>query len=395
MRTSTLVSRLLFGLWLASWAAPAAAAETRPPLLVLDFDTKGASPLEAEAATRNAARGLRALDVFQVLTSEDIRQLLAMERTRQLVGEAASPVIAGISGALGAQHAVVGTVSKVGNDLQVEMRLLDTRTNAVLSTKTTPAAPGMEPLAAALPDLAQALMAPLLREQQGQLQVRTREEAAEVLVDDTLVASTPMKSPALLPRGAHRLQVRKDGFIAQTQTVRIEPGQVTTTDVNLLPSADYAEAWKLRHGRLRIGAYLATGAAVAALGGGLLLDRASTDPIYRTQFYPRQLVLLAAQGQASQAEPTAVSSDPQAHQTWLTCTADLAACDARAHDLSTQLFIQQFATGSLVVVGLAAGTVATYLWLTGQDPNRYAGAVAGVTVTVTPGGGGLAIAGHF
>lgn len=392
MRTTA--SRLLFGLWLTSWAAPALAADARPPLLVLDFDTKGASPLEAEAATRNAARGLRALDVFQVLTSEDIRQLLAMERTRQLVGAAASSMIGGISGALGAEHAVVGTVTKVGSDLQVELRLLDTKTNAVLNTKATPAA-SMEKLAAALPDLAQELMAPLLREQQGHFMVRTREEAAEVLVDDTLVASTPMKAPVLLPRGAHRLQVRKDGFIAQSQTIRIEPGQVTTTDVNLIPSADYAEAWKLRHGRLRIGAYLATGAAVAALGGGILLDRASTDPIYRTQFYPRQLVLLAAQGQAPQAEPTTVSSDPEAHQAWLTCTGDLAACDARAHDLSTQLFIQQFATGSLVVVGLAAGTVATYLWLTGQDPNRYAGAVAGVTVTVTTGGGGLAIAGHF
>jgi len=394
----TIVSRLVFGLcglWLISWAAPALAAETRPPLLVLDFDTKGASPLEAEAATRNAARGLRALDVFQVLTSEDVRQLLALERNRQLVGADASPVLTGLSGALGANHAVVGTVTKVGNDLQVEMRLLDTKTNAVLSTRSTPAAPGMEKLAAALPDLAQELMAPLLREQQGHLVVRTREEAAEVLVDDTLVASTPMKAPVLLPRGAHRLQVRKDGFIAQSQTVRVEPNQVTTTDVNLLPSADYAEAWKLRHGRLRIGAYLATGGAVVALGGAFLLDRAATDPLYRTQFHPRQLVLLAAQGQAPQSEPTAVSSDPEAHQTWLTCTADLAACDARAHDLSTQLFIQQFATGSLVVVGLAAGTVATYLWLTGQDPNRYANAVAGVTVTVTSDGRGLALVGRF
>jgi TolB-like protein len=385
--------RLLFGLWLTSWSANTLAAEARPPLLVLDFDTKGASPLEAEAATRNAARGLRALDVFQVLTSEDVRQLLAIERTRQLVGAANSPALSGISSALGAEHAVVGTVSKVGNDLQVELRLLNTKTNTVLSTKSTAPTPGMEPLAAALPDLAQELMAPLLREQQGNLLVRSREEAAEVMVDDTLVASTPMKTPVALPRGAHRLQVRKDGFIAQSQTVRIEPNQVTSPDVNLLPSADYAEAWKIRHGRLRIGAYLATGAAVALLGGGILLDRAATDPLYRTQFHPRQLVLQAAQGQASQSEPAAVSQDPEAHQTWLACTADLTACNARAHDLSTQLFIQQFATGGLVVVGLAAGTVATWLWLTGQDPNRYANVIAGVTVT--NGGFGLAFEGRF
>ena len=91
----SIVVRLLVGLWLASCSAQALAAEARPPLLVLDFDAKDATPLEAEAATRNAARGLRALDVFQVLTSEDVRQLLAMERTRQLIGAANSPALAG------------------------------------------------------------------------------------------------------------------------------------------------------------------------------------------------------------------------------------------------------------------------------------------------------------
>src|SRR5262245_38611877 len=387
----TILTGLLLGSWLLSWSA--AAAENRPPLLVLDFDTKGGTPLEAEAATRGAARGLRQLDVFQVLTSEDIRQLLAIERSRQLVGAGTAAFLPGISSALGARHAVAGTVSRVGSSLQVELRLLNTKTNEVLNAKTTPGAPSMEQLAAALPDLAQALMAPLLREQQGQLLVRTREEAAEVLVDDALVASTPMKVPVAVPRGAHRLEVRKDGFVAQAQTVRIEPNQLTTADASLVPSADYAEAWQIRHGRLRTGALLATGAAVLALGGGALLDRGLTEPLYRTQFYPRQVVLQAAQGQVPQGEPAAVSSDPQANQTSPACTSVLAACVQRARDLGNQILLQQIATGGLVVVGLAAGTIATYFWLTGQDPNRYAGLVAGVAVG--DGGAGLVLQGHF
>lgn len=385
---------LLLGLLLFSlpfWEA--AAAEVRPPLLVMDFEARGASPLEAEAATRGATRGLRQLDVFQVLASEDIRQLLALERTRQLVGDPSSPGLSGISTALGARHVVVGTVSRVDGMLQVEMRLFDNKANAVIATKATAPFPGVERLAASLPDLAQELVSPLLREQQGHLLVRSREEAAEVVVDDTLVASTPMGAPVPLSRGAHRLQVRKDGFIAQAQTVRIEPDQVTTAEVNLLPSADYAEAWKIRHGRLRIGAYLATGAAVVALGGGIVLDRASTEPLYRNQFYPRQTVLLAASGQAPQAEPTSVASNPEAHQVWVSCTADLEACDARARDLGGQILLQQVATGGLVVVGLAAGTIATYFWLTGQDPNRYSNVIAGISVTGD--GAGLVLTGRF
>src|ERR1700748_2888956 len=58
-------------------AGLAAAAEPRPNLLVLDLEPRGVGLPEAQAATGSVVRGLRQLEVFQVLSSDDVRQLLA------------------------------------------------------------------------------------------------------------------------------------------------------------------------------------------------------------------------------------------------------------------------------------------------------------------------------
>ncbi|HEX4621073.1 MAG TPA: PEGA domain-containing protein, partial [Myxococcaceae bacterium] len=244
----------------ASLGASAAMAQVKPPLVVFDLEGRGASELQAQGATQSVVRGLRELDVFQVLSAEDVRNLLAIERTRQLLGKEGSGMVE-MTHALGARYAVVGLVTPVGRQLQVEIRLLDTEKQSVLSQKTLGPVDKMEVVASQLPGLSQELVGPLLREQQGSLIVQSTEAGSEVLVDGSLVGSTPMKAPVDLPRGQHRLQVRKDGFIEQSRPVRIETGVTGTENFLLSPSPDYAEAWKIRHGRRRVGAYIATVAA--------------------------------------------------------------------------------------------------------------------------------------
>ena len=64
------------------------ALQTRPPLLVLDLEARGGGVPEAQAATINVVRGLRDLDVFQVLSADDVRQLLALFRSDKGDGDA-------------------------------------------------------------------------------------------------------------------------------------------------------------------------------------------------------------------------------------------------------------------------------------------------------------------
>jgi len=373
---------------LASGSAVAAEAG-RPSLVVMDLEPKGVTPLQAEAATQGVVRGLRELDVFQVLSAADVRQLLALERGRQLLGGTESNGAAELAKALGARHAVTGTMTKVGNGLQVEIRLLDTTEQKVISQKTLGPVARMEAVAAQLPGISQELVAPLLQAQQGELWVRSSEEAAEVVVDDVLVASTPMRAPVKLPRGAHRLLVRKDGFIAQVRTVRILPDQVNTEEFSLVPSADYAEAYRDRHGRQRTGAIIFTGVAVAGIGGAVLVDRLFTEPTYQRKFLPLKE---SADGVVASKLPSQIRNDPELYGLYTQCGLQPADCQETLASLRGQLFATQLTTVGLAAVGVIATGVASYLWISGKDPNRYANVVATVSVGREP---GLVVMGHF
>ena len=374
-------------------AGVAAAAEQRPNLLVLDLEPRGVGLPEAQAATGSVVRGLRQLEVFQVLSSDDVRQLLALERTRQLSGARAESSVGQLGAALNAPNAVVGSVTRVGGKLQVEIRLLDAPTQKVLSQKTLTNA-SVEQVANQLPGLAQELMAPLLREQQGYLVVKSREEAAEVLVDDTLVGSIPLKGSIDLSRGVHRLTVRKDGFIAQTRSVRVEPKQTTVEEVELQPSPDYAKVYKDKYGKIRVGAWIATGVAVASLTTAVLMNISANNE-YNDQFKPRQAWLQGATGSGPQTKPPDIANNPTASAAWDSCTASGAvACKQAAEDAKSSVQVKQIVAISTGVVGVASAGVATWLWLSGRDPNRYADLVAGVSPN-PQGGLTVALGGRF
>lgn len=362
--------------------------------MVLELEPKGATPLQAEAASLSVARGLRELDVFSVLSSADVRQLLAIERSKQLVSGTSGPALSSLGTALGAKHAVVGTVTKIGAGLQVEIRLLDTVSSNVVSQRAVGPV-SMNELAQALPGLAQELVGPLLLAEQGTLLVKAREEAAEVYVDDALVASLPMLQPVKLPRGNHRLQLRKNGFITQARLVRIVPNELHVEEVSLVPSPEYAEAYRKRNGAFRLGASLATAGAILAVGGAVALDRLVTEPTYRQEFLPRKVWLEEHSGVAvEQGGPAQFENDPKALAAYQSCVGQADACRERAQQLDGQIRLQQYASIGLGVVGVAAAATAVYLWVTGEDPNRYAGVMAGVSFDKN-GGPTLAFSGHF
>jgi hypothetical protein len=361
--------------------------------MVLELEPKGATPAQAEAATLSVARGLRELDVFSVLSSADVRQLLAIERSKQLVTGNSATGLSSLGTALGASHAVVGTVTKMTDGLHVELRLLDTVSSRVVSQRAFGPA-SVDRLAQVLPGLAQELVGPLLSAQQGDLLVKSREEAAEVWVDDALVASLPMLKPVKLSRGTHRVQLRKNGFIAQTRAVRIEPNQLQVEEVTLVPSPEFEQAYRKRNSALRLGASLATAGAVLAVGGAVLLDRLGTDPLYRQQFLPRQVWLQEHTGvKTDQNGATQFANDPKALASYLSCVGQEQACRDKATQLQNQIRLQQYATIGLGVIGAAAAATAVYLWVTGEDPNRYAHVVAGVSFE--PGGTTIALSGRF
>ncbi|MBX5482410.1 MAG: PEGA domain-containing protein [Myxococcaceae bacterium] len=368
---------------LAIWGSAAAAENApRPTLAVMDLEAKGPPPLQVEAVTAGVVRGIRELDVFNVLAAEDVRQLLAIERSRQLLGGDASAKLPLVD-VLGARDTVVGTVRGTADALTVELRLLDTASQKVRAEKTL----GPAPLQQVLKDvggIAQELLGPLLQEQQGRLVVQASEEGAELRVDDVLRGSTPLKEPLTLPRGTHRLEVRKDGFITAIEPVQIQPDATAVKELRLVPSPDYAEAWKQRHGRLRVGAWISTVVAVGAIGGAVFLDR-TADTAYRQEFLPRKYALDGTGG--------STLSDPEQQRVFAQCLTDQrTVCTEQTRAVAGDIAARQYGTIGLASLGAIATGVAAYLWLTGEDPNRYSKLVAGVTLGST---NGFAVAGSF
>ena len=99
---------------LALTLAPAArAAEAKPKLAVLDFTANGASKELASAAGGIAANELDRMATFQIVTADAIRNMLAFEKQRQMLGCTDAGCMAEIGGSLGVDWLISGKVTKL------------------------------------------------------------------------------------------------------------------------------------------------------------------------------------------------------------------------------------------------------------------------------------------
>ncbi|MFO0600214.1 MAG: hypothetical protein U0228_33200 [Myxococcaceae bacterium] len=85
-----------------------------------DLDPKRVTFLADHLAAQLTAQGL------QVITASEIKQALALDRQRQLLGCDTGSCIAEISGALGVDGLITGTVARVGKRLAVSLRIIST-----------------------------------------------------------------------------------------------------------------------------------------------------------------------------------------------------------------------------------------------------------------------------
>jgi hypothetical protein len=285
---------------------------------------------------------------------------------------------------LGVKHYVVGSVTRTGSGVSAELRLLSPGDSKVISQRNVDTQPNLEALSKAITVAAQELVGPLLAAEQGQLLVRTREEGAEVIVDDVSRGSTPLPAPIKLPRGKHRLTVKRDGFISRVTTATVKKDQLTLEDVTLVPSADYVASYQARNRRMRIGGLAAAGASVAAFVVAIILDRAIAEPTHVNEFKPRRDVLEAISIGTARADLFTTRIQQE-------CFADPVACREQARAAGDTVSTMQIASWVMVGVGLAAAAGAAYCFIAGEDPNRYAQLVA----SLMPGGGSIGLVGHW
>lgn len=107
----------------------------RPKLAVLDFQPQGVPAETAQAITTAATQELSQRGFFEVVTSADIQTMLGVERQKQLTGcsESSNSCTAEIAGAMGSRFVLSGSVTKLGDALQLSMQMLDTNKSQTIA----------------------------------------------------------------------------------------------------------------------------------------------------------------------------------------------------------------------------------------------------------------------
>ncbi len=103
------------------------AATEKPRLAVLDIQALGASKEDAVALTEAATAELSRRAFFDVVSSRDIQTLLGVERQKAILGcgEDSSSCMAELASALGSRFVLSGTLTKLGDALQLSLQMLD------------------------------------------------------------------------------------------------------------------------------------------------------------------------------------------------------------------------------------------------------------------------------
>jgi hypothetical protein len=321
------------------------------------------------------ANELDRLGVFKVITSDAIRAMLAFEKQRQMLGCTDADCLAEVGGALGVDYLVSGKVSRLAASRDApETFSLELTLSAVKSGQREGSAietgRSEADLLGRVGRAVSRLVARVLTSRSGTLVVAATESGALVKVDEQVKGTTPLQGAIALPAGPHALAVEKQGFVAFQKEVQVLPGKLAEERAVLVPSPDFIREYESRQRKLRTGAWIATGVAVAGVAAAVLLQADASrlygnDSTAGTFLYDRRKL-----------------------QDGVTTEGGV---DLRAQAVALQGEITQRETLSWVAVGVGAASAvaATWLWIAGDDPERYARYRTGVVAGVAPRPGGL------
>jgi hypothetical protein len=355
--------------------AASPAPDSTVKVAVMDFQPAGASVELTQAVEGVVAHELEQLGVFKVTTGDAVKALIALERQRQILGcdepKCSTPSLTQID----ADYLVGGRVTSVAGagtqTFTLELTLLNVSKGQREASDVQRAPNGAELLNAAT-HAAVRLVQTLLAARSGGLIVTVSEAGATVKVDDWVVGATPLTGQLTLPGGPHALRVEKDGFVTFRKDVRVEPDHVAEEHAILVPSPDFIEEHRAHAGKLRLGAYLVTGLAVAALVTGAALEL-SADQTYGSTTTPNTFLY----------DRTQLQNGDESYR--LAATA-----------LQTRIGNKQTFSAVSFIVGGVAAAGAGFLWVAGDDPGKYDKfRPLKMGVAVSPAGASVGLGGSF
>ena len=344
-------------------------------IAVLDFQARGVDPGLAQSAGTIVASELNKLEVFKVISREDIRNMLSFEKDKQSLGcEADQACLAEIGGALGVEYIIAGSLAKIGDQTVLSMALNNTRSATVENRLSETVSSQGDALIKAIARNSQALVSKIMKGREGFLVLSVAETGAVVKIDGQIKGTTPVRGRMTLNWGPHLLEVEKKGFVSYSEDISVPNKQVLSKNVSLVPSNDFIDEYESSAKKMRIGAWIATGLAAAGAVAAITFNQlsSSTEKDFATQLTTYQ--------------QTNLQSDRDKLQ-------------SLSDKGNSQVLLSRIGLG----VAVAAALGATYFWVAGDDPHKYdnykeaAPETPRVSLFGAPidGGATLALAGKF
>ena len=359
-------------------AAPSfAASDSRVKIAVLDLQARGVDQALVQSAGTLIASELNKLEVFKVISREDIRNMLSFEKDKQGLGcEANEACLAEIGGALGVEYIIAGSLAKIGDTMVLSLALNNTKTAAVENRISENISGKGDALIAAIGRNAKVLVSKILKGREGYLVLTVAESGALVKIDGQIRGTTPVKGRMTLTWGPHLLEVEKTGFIAYSEDISVPNKQVLAKNIALVPSNDFIDGYEGTAKKMRTAAWITTGLAVAGAGTAVFFNQKSAST--ETSFNAAKATYLQTLAQSDYDRMKSLSNTG-----------------------SSQVLLARVGLG----VGVAALLAATYFWVAGDDPHKYEGfkevapepaaRKAALLAAPTDGGMVLALAGRF
>ena len=369
--------KLAIGALICAATPTFAATDSRVKIAVLDLQARGVDASLVQSAGTLIASELNKLEVFKVISREDIRNMLSFEKDKQNLGcDSDQACLAEIGGALGVEYIVAGSLAKIGDTMVLSLALNNTKTAGVENRVSETVSGKSDALIGALSRNAKVLVSKILKGREGFLVLAIAETGAVVKVDGLIKGTTPLKGRLTLTLGPHLLEVEKAGFVSYSEDISVPNKQVLAKNVALVPSSDFIDAYESKAKKMRTAAWITTGLAVAGAGTAVFFN------------------------QKSASTETSFNAAKATYQTTL-LQSDYDRMRSLANTGNSQVLLARVGLGA----GVAALAAATYFWVAGDEPHKYEGfkdaapeAPAGPTsllLSPTERGGALAIAGRF
>jgi len=273
MRLSTLF--FFFGIALTFTVGEAFAAQ-KLRIAVGEITAQGELPEELPAVIASVlADALAGLDAFDVISRQDVHQVLRMSQDRQLLGCEESDCYTEIATFLAADRLATGTVSKAGDDFVLSLVLVDLASGEIENRVSANVHGGRAALLSEVRRQAGFLVAKALAARSGKLVLRVDQEGANVEIDGKLVGVTPV-GQLTVPGGYHALRVAKEGFVDWSRDIAIHDDDMTDLQAFLTPSADFADEYE-REAKLFRGLAWGTLGLAAASGIATIVFKTQAD----------------------------------------------------------------------------------------------------------------------